>query len=199
MIRAIIATSFLFVALVGCVDMHSEKSQLVSVDPQIREWTIAVYMAADNDLESAAIQDLNEMEASIENGVTVVALLDRSDGYDGTNGNWDDSRLYQVEKDDSGLNGTIISRQLECPRLDLYLDRTTELNMADPWVLEGFLEYVMEIYPARHTVLVIWGHGTGWRSTESIINTTRAVAIDDTSGSYMRTSQLESAVAGKGL
>ena len=92
MIRAIIATSFLFVALVGCVDMHSEKSQLVSVDPQIREWTIAVYMAADNDLESAAIQDLNEMEASIENGVTVVALLDRSDGYDGTNGNWDDSR-----------------------------------------------------------------------------------------------------------
>lgn len=199
MIRAIIATSFLFVVLVGCVDMHSEKSQLVSVDPQIREWTIAVYMAADNDLESAAIQDLNEMEASIENGVTVVALLDRSDGYDGTNGNWDDSRLYQVEKDDSGLNGTIISRQLECPRLDLYLDRTTELNMADPWVLEGFLEYVMEIYPARHTVLVIWGHGTGWRSTESIINTTRAVAIDDTSGSYMRTSQLESAVAGKGL
>lgn len=104
-----------------------------------------------------------------------------------------------MEKDDSGLNGTIISRQLECPRLDLYLDRTTELNMADPWVLEGFLEYVMEIYPARHTVLVIWGHGTGWRSTESIINTTRAVAIDDTSGSYMRTSQLESAVAGKGL
>lgn len=167
-----------------------------------RQWTVAVYMAADNDLESAAIQDLNEMEAAVGDGVTVVALLDRGSGYDGTNGDWTDSRLYLVERDEGGLNGTIISQRLECPRLDLYLDRETELDMGNPWVLEGFLEYTQATYPARHTVLVVWGHGTGWRSSMGTISTyhdSRAVAIDDSSGSYMRTSQLESAVAGRGF
>ena len=179
-----------------------------------RQWTIAVYMAADNDLEAAAIQDLNEMEAAVGEGMTVVALLDRGGGYDGTNGDWTTSRLYQVERDEGGLNGTIISRRLECPRLDLYLDQETELDMGDPWVLEGFLEYAQTTYPAQHTVLVVWGHGTGWRSAvgttstysggtsgggRATVGTSRAVAIDDSSGSYMRTSQLASAVTGRGL
>ena len=179
-----------------------------------RQWTVAVYMAADNDLEAAAIQDLNEMEAAVGEGMTVVALLDRGGGYDGTNGDWTTSRLYQVERDGGGRNGTIISRRLECPRLDLYLDQETELDMADSWVLEGFLEYAQTTYPAQHTVLVVWGHGTGWRSVagttstysggtsgggRATVGTSRAVAIDDSSGSYMRTSQLESAVTGRGL
>lgn len=202
------------VVLLGCMDMAATRENLVVVEPEVREWTVAVYMAADNDLEAAAIQDLNEMEAAVGDGVTVVALLDRGSGYDGTNGDWTDSRLYLVKRDAGGLNGTIVSQQLECPRLDLYLNRETELDMGDPWVLEGFLEYTQATYPAQHTVLVVWGHGTGWRSfvgTTSAysgstsgrgvatVGTSRAVAIDDSSGSYMRTSQLESAVAGKGL
>lgn len=224
----IVAVAGVSIVLLGCMDMAANRGNLVVMEPAVRDWTVAVYMAADNDLESAAIQDLNEMEAAVDDGVTVVALLDRGGGYDGTNGDWTDSRLYLVERDGGGLNGTIISRRLECPRLDLYLDRETELDMADPWVLEGFLEYTQATYPARHTVLVVWGHGTGWRSavgttsthsggtsgggtasvgtgwrnvagTTSTYSGSRAVAIDDSSGSYMRTSQLESAVAGKGL
>ena len=70
------------VVLLGCMDMAATKGNLVIVEPEVREWTVAVYMAADNDLEAAAIQDLNEMEAAVGDGVTVVALLDRGGGYD---------------------------------------------------------------------------------------------------------------------
>ena len=45
------------------------------------EWTLMVYMCGDNNLETAAIMDMLEMEQSIPEGVEVLVLLDRSKGY----------------------------------------------------------------------------------------------------------------------
>jgi len=169
-----------------------------------REWTFIVYMAADNDLESAAIADLNEMEAVTLNAarVSVLALVDRNPAYDMTNGNWQDTRLFEVRTDPNGLNSTIVSTRLDCPELGLSKETETELNTADPLVLSRLIDFAKRSYPAERYALFIWGHGTGWRSGP-LADTSRApakaVAFDDTHGQYMALPSFGRAIADKGL
>lgn len=170
-----------------------------------RAWTFIVYMAADNDLEPAAIADFNEMEAVSLPGrtVSVLVLLDRIEGYDATNGNWTDTRLYEVQNDSGGNNATIVSRRLDCPELGLSASGETELDMADPLVLSRVINYAKRAYPANHYGLLMWGHGTGWRggqlTEDKPPEPLKAVAVDDTAGHYMTLRSLGSAVSGKGL
>ncbi|MCL2880226.1 MAG: clostripain-related cysteine peptidase, partial [Treponema sp.] len=170
-----------------------------------REWTFIVYMAADNDLEYAAIADFNEIEAvrNLERApVSILILLDRSSGYDMTNGNWSGTRLYEVKSDPDGLNSTIISTRLDCPQLGLSKDTDTELNTADPFVLSRLIDFAKLSYTAENYALFVWGHGTGWRGgpgTETPVMPQKAVAFDDTHGQYMSLPAFGRAIAGKGL
>ncbi|MBV5330348.1 MAG: hypothetical protein JZU65_22410 [Chlorobium sp.] len=170
-----------------------------------REWTFVVYMAAENDLEAAAIADFNELESVDFSGgsVTILVLLDRIDGYDATNGNWTDTRLYRVNTDPNGNNATIISERLSSDELGLSVDEDTELNMASPLVLSQLLSYAQNEQPADNYGLILWGHGTGWRGDESASElysgTTKAFAFDDSTGQYMTVQALGSAVDNKNL
>jgi len=169
-----------------------------------RKWTFVIYMAADNDLESAAISNFNELEA-VRYGsapVTILVLLDRSPYYDMTNGNWTDTRLFEIKSDPSGFSSTIYSPRLDCPELGLSRNSETELNTADPLVLSRLIDFAKRVYPAENYALIMWGHGTGWRSstnTETHNNPFKAVAIDDTHGQYMSLPSFGRAIAGKGL
>lgn len=176
-----------------------------------REWTIAVYMSADNDLEEAAIEDLNELEAVDWSGrtVTVIALIDRAEGFDSSNGDWKDSRMYLIKSDPAGDNQTIISERIACATLGITADGATELNMSNPLTLSRFVDSAKAAYPARSYGLVIWGHGTGWRSAgvsapsgitaSRMASAPRAVAIDDDSRAYMTVRELGGALGGKGF
>jgi hypothetical protein len=122
-------------------------------DPK-REWTVVVYMAADNDLEKYAIADLLEMEAAIpEEGVEVIVLVDRAKGEAVTRPDWTDSRVYRIRRD--GNPKTIVSPVLLEPG---------ELDMGDPAVLSEFVGSALNAFPARHNMLVMWDHGGGWAS-----------------------------------
>jgi len=161
-------------------------------------------MAADNDLESAAIADLNELEAVSYGAapISILALLDRNSGYDMTNGNWSDTRLFEIKPDPSGLSPIIKSTRIDCPELGLSKDSETELNTADPLVLSRLLDFARRVYPAEHYALFMWGHGTGWRggnNNKNLAEPVKAVAIDDTSEQYMSLPAFGRAVAGKGL
>jgi hypothetical protein len=168
-----------------------------------RKWTIIVYMAADNDLESAAIADLNELEAvRYDARVSVLALVDRNPAYDMTNGNWTDTRLFEIRTDPGGFNSTIVSRRLDCPELGLSAETETELNTADPLVLSRLVDFAKRSYPAERYALIVWGHGTGWRSAPSAGTSqapVKAVAFDDTHGQYMALPSFGRAIADKGL
>ena len=39
-----------------------------------------------------------------------------------------------------------------------------EVNMGDPNTLTDFVKWGLETFPARHTALVLWDHGGGWRT-----------------------------------
>jgi hypothetical protein len=143
------------------------------------EWTVMVYLDSDNNLESAGIDDINEMEivgSSIE--VNIVVQVDRipysvlaanNQGYadDTSNGNWTTTRRYYITQD---FDPVQINSQLKS---DL-----GELNMGDPQTLVDFASWAVTEYPAKKYLLVIWNHGGGFRST----NLAKDIAWDDTNG-----------------
>ncbi len=112
-------------------------------------WNFLVYMSADNNLETAALADLNEMEMmGSTDQVTVFVLLDRSPYYDNSNGDWTGTRLYRVTRDFSG--STTITSEL--------LEDYGELDMSDPATLRNFILYCHALRPAPFTCLTLWNH-----------------------------------------
>lgn len=161
-------------------------------------WTLVVYMAADNALEPDAIADLNEMESAVlPSGMDVLVLLDRAEGYDASNDDWSGTRLFKV-RHDSGDSNRIVSERLSSVELGLSADVDTELDMSSKSTLSALLSFARRSCPAENYGLVVWGHGTGWRSGDAAFS--RAFAVDEGGGSssYMTLSDMRQAVA-KGL
>ncbi|HZK11125.1 MAG TPA: clostripain-related cysteine peptidase [Atribacterota bacterium] len=146
------------------------------------EWTVMVYLDADNNLESAGIDDINEMEMVGSTGdVNIVVQADRIPGYDISNSDWTNTRRYYITQD---FDLVQINSQLKS---DL-----GELNMGDPQTLIDFTDWATTNYPAKKYLLVIWNHGGGFRS----LSLTKDIAWDYTSGGDRITmSELEYALS----
>lgn len=130
--------------------------------PSTADWTFMVYLAADNDLESFALADLNEMEfVGSTDDVNVVVQIDRSDSYDGSNDDWTDARRFFVTHDTSLTQ--IASEEVAT---------LGEINTGDPASLVDFATWAIDTYPANRYALVIWDHGGSWLG----------VANDDSAG-----------------
>ena len=154
----------LLIASLGMYTMvidDSDDDEKDSPDPQpMANWTFMVYLDSDNNLEGAGIEDLNEMEEAGSNeNMNIVALMDRAEGYDTSNGDWTDWRYYYVDKDPAGANDEIISTEVDYP----HLEAGAEPNMGDPQNLINFVTWSMEQYPAEHYLLSLWNHGGGIR------------------------------------
>lgn len=179
-------------------------------EPEPDKLTLMIYMAADNDLESYSLENLKAMERSEYEKINVLVLLDRAEGYDQTDDDWTDTRLFEVKHDDS--NGSyLVSERLDCAALGLSTRKATELDLANPNVLKKFIEFGKSEYEAEKYALIIWGHGTGWRyaaeqsvvaaddGDEEPVSESRAFAIDDKTGTYMSVRALGQAVRNQGL
>ena len=165
-------------------DDSSENSE-AEADEKFGEWTILVYMAADNELESAAISDLNEMEnVYLPDELNLLVLLDRSGGYDSSNGDWKGTRIYKVSKDENLNKNLITSEILECEELELSPDKEAELDMGDEKTLSGALQFARRRYKSSNYALVVWGHGSGWRGFSE----------DETNSSFMTLSRLRAGI-----
>jgi clostripain len=151
------------------------------------EWLFMVYLDADNNLESAGIDDMNEMEvAGSTDDVAIVVQMDRAerDYYDDTtNGNWTDAKRFYVtqDSDTSIINSPVIE--------DL-----GEVNMGDPAVLTSFIEWSIANYPAKRYALVLWNHGSGWRLKEIDSEAVKSICVDDESGDELSMTELRSAL-----
>ena len=164
------------------------------------DWTVLVYLDGDNNLEGAAIDDLNEMEAAGSTvDVHIVVQLDRIAGYDGSNGDWTTCKRFYVTHDPLGYDATIVSTELA----DL-----GEVNMGDPATLIDFAEWGRDNFPANHYALVLWDHGNGWkrstrtdrpkgtapRDLEPVADDPTGIGWDDTDGGdYITTPELRAA------
>ncbi|MBN2087985.1 peptidase C11 [candidate division KSB1 bacterium] len=111
-----------------------------------KKWTVMVYLAGDNNLDSAGVVDLLEMkEVGSTSDINIIAQFDRR-------GKFYRTKRYFLQKD-SSLNEDEVA--------DL-----GETNTGDPDVLQSFIEWGAENYPANHYLLVIWNHGAGWNDTD---------------------------------
>lgn len=155
-------------------------------------------MAADNELEPAAMEDIREMEMSKLNTdiVSVFFLIDRSPSYDTSNGNWSNSRLYKLKTGKDKNSKNIISEEIHCEQLNLYQNSNTELDMASGYCLYNALEFINKQFPAEYLGFIMWGHGTGWRSNKDIEhkNNYKGFAYDDSTDSYMTITQFSNAI-----
>ena len=155
----IIVLIILSITLTGCFTNPSGHS--------IPEWTVMIYLDADNNLESAGINDINEMEiVGSSSKVNIVVQADRIPNYDNSNDNWTTTRRYYIMQDNDPF---LINSQF---------DDLGELNMGDPQTLIDFTSWAVTEYPAEKYLLIIWNHGGGFRSPAY----SKGIAQDDTSG-----------------
>lgn len=167
-----------------------------------RLWNILVYMAADNNLEASAIEDLCEMEMSnLDTGrVSVFVLLDRNEAYDTSNGDWAGTKLLRLSTGKISENRFIQSEEIECKELGLKPGTEVELDMSSPYVLADTISYLHKRYPAENYGLIMWGHGTGWRNdglnqqNECSTGGYKGFAFDETSHTYMTLRQFGNAL-----
>ncbi len=140
-----------------------------------KEWTILVYMDADNNLEDVGIEDFLEM-ASVGStvDVNVVVQLDRISGFVRSYGDWITAKRYYVTQGMTPDNTSAL--------MDL-----GEVNMADPATLTAFVNWGIGNYPANYYFLVLWDHGDGWQG----------VVVDDdpVPGDRLTAGDLNSAMA----
>ena len=117
------------------------------------EWTILMYMDADDDvLEQDIYVDLNEIELiGSTDAVQVVAQFDRFNGSFDGDGDWTGTKRFLVTQDDD--LGVVGSQELE----DL-----GESDMGDPQTLFDFVVWGIENFPAQKYALIMSDHGSGW-------------------------------------
>jgi len=121
------------------------------------KWTFMVYMNGDNNLESAALGDLDEMKTvESTNKLNIIVQLDK----------YNESGCWRYKVNQGSLQ---------------LLQTLNEQDFGDPNVLLNFINWAMTNYPASRYVLVIWDHGGGWRrkAGEAI----KGISYDDHGGS----------------
>jgi len=127
------------------------------VDPVAQQqttakWTVLVFIGADNNLEAAALADINEMEyVGSSPDVNVVIEVDRSEDYADDDGDWTEGRRYYIQQD----------RDLEAINSPV-LENMGEINSGDPKTVSDFVVWGIQNYPAEKYMLVLWDHGGGW-------------------------------------
>lgn len=107
---------------------------------QVKEWTLMMYWDADNSLEFTTEFAMSNWEKSLSTNanVNIVALIDLK-SVDGT---W----IYDFEGGARKLVAT-----------------WPEMNTSDPLVLEKFIQFSMDKFPAKKTMLDLQDHGYSWR------------------------------------
>ncbi len=120
-----------------------------------RDWTVLVYMAADNSLSAWADSDLIEMErvGSDDNLAIIV----------------------QVDKPQIGARRLYVAfNQLQ------NLGELGIIDMCDWHTLKDFLVWGVSNYPARNYIAILWDHATGWTLSDG-----RSFGSDWSSGNQM--------------
>jgi Clostripain family. len=106
-------------------------------------WTYMVYMAGDNNLSTAGDEDLKEMrQVGSSPNVNVLVQFDNA-GNKGT-------RRYRIQR--GGINEKV--------------EELGEMDSGDPIVLEDFIAWSYDNYPAERYALILWNHGGGWEPSD---------------------------------
>jgi|GEM_PF-5631986 hypothetical protein len=120
-------------------------------------WTILAYYGADNNLEQAIINDIEEFEmgGGSSADVNVVALLDRSPAYyEDETDDWSGARVFHLQAGQKPEKDNLI----ETPALF----SLGAIDTGSGAALAQFMVWAMRHYPARNYIIAFASHGNGW-------------------------------------
>lgn len=145
------------------------------------EWTVMYFINGKNNLEQYADPNLNQMESvGSTDRVHIVAEVGKlSSGV----------KRYRLEKD-------AVPARVTSPVLaDL-----GRQDMGDWKELAAFGKWAKARYPSRKTMLVVWNHGSGWKSGDAAerSDADKGISYDDESGNHISTPDLAKALAAMG-
>jgi hypothetical protein len=119
-------------------------------------WTIMVYISADDILANFAIDSLNQFRsAATDVGDKVVALFDPNDGGG-------KAFRYSFEVKEKGAPLSVVERVEDAP-LSFFAEEVNAPNMADSKTLTHFVNWAtgpLDKPKDRNYCLILWGHGT---------------------------------------
>ncbi len=143
--------------------------------PVKKAWTLLAYIAGDNNLSDAGLVDIIELcKVGASPRVHVAVEID-------TYGEHTGSLRYEItEPDWTGKAHRIV------------IERLPEKDTGDPETLTSFLNWGLNRYPADNYLVVVWNHGTGFRTIR------RDIGYDDF-GSSLDMPEIEGAMRGAGI
>jgi len=126
-----------------------------TTSPPRKEWTVMLYSAADNNLESYLVQDAIDLESvGSDENVNVLLQLDRGKSPSSISGSWAGCRRFYLVKDSDSQN-------LNSP----VLENMGRVDMSNPKTLKDFLVWGIKNYPAKNYLLIASDHGGGYEGT----------------------------------
>jgi hypothetical protein len=126
-----------------------------------KDWTVMVYMDGDNNLETYAILNTDQLElVGSDANVNFLVLMDTLAGPA--------DLLYVIDSQDG--QSMSVGGNYGYPK---------EVNMSDPAVLEQFIEIGVKDFPAEKYAVILWDHGGGWRGICWDDTTLELYGIDD--------------------
>jgi len=106
------------------------------------DWTILIYMAADNGLDQEALDDIEDMmQAEFSDNINVIVQVDFSE----SNPQPEATYRYQIY-----------------PGLQEQISYLGEIDSGDQNELTSFANWGFNKFPSEKQALVIWSHGNGW-------------------------------------
>ena len=131
-------------------------TQIQGCSTTAKTWTVLVYMAADNNLEPYAIEDVIEMSsAKPGENLRFVVQIDRHKGYS--------AKALSSAGDFTTTKRLVIETGKDGKRSILTVADLGETDTADPKHLIEFIKWGVGTYPSDHTALILWNHGQAWR------------------------------------
>jgi len=146
--------------------------------PELAKWTVLVYLAADNNLEEAAIIDINEMEqVGSTPDVNVVVEIDRSNRFYSGHEDWSGARRYYVTRDDDNYTDEETSLLNEIVSVEL--ERLGNVDTGKPTTLSNFITWGINTFPSERLAVIFWNHGWSWSLQSTSNASSKGIMSDD--------------------
>lgn len=136
----------------------------VPVGAAQKDWTVLVFINADNNLDSFGVEDQIEMQngGGSNEWMNIVSILDRE-------------------------HGPAVTSYVQKDKL-VTIKEHGEVDMGDYKFFANWVVDMAKAYPAKHYCVIMWNHGSGWKNVNHGV--IKGISFDDSSGNHITTNQL---------
>lgn len=157
--------------------------------PQLKEWTIIALLNGKNSLTEAVADDINEMETvGSTPGMNIVVEAGTVSGAE------NEPPVFSVKR-------YLVQKDNDIHRVGSKVLMTLGKTDMGSWKhLADFIIWAKTNYPAKRYMVVVWNHGSGWKSPGKPItgDVEKGISFDDETGNNITAIEMGRALAKAG-